>query len=61
MKVAVFTNSRTAYSVIHKEEGLTRAFKTAYRGGAVLGFTLTSIGVFSLLLLIFLYKKAYLE
>ena len=52
MKVAVFANSRTAYSAINRENGLANAFKVAFRGGAVLGFVLTSLGLLNLAILI---------
>ena len=53
MKVAVYSNSRTAYSAINKENGLANAFKVAFRGGAVLGFVLTSLGLLNLCILIY--------
>ena len=59
MRVAVYSNSRTAYSAINKEHGLERAFKVAFRGGVVLGFVLTSLGLLNLALLIMLYEHLY--
>jgi Na+/H+-translocating membrane pyrophosphatase len=37
---------------------LGSAFKTAYRAGVVIGFTLVSASLFTLLLLIGVYKNA---
>ena len=59
MKVAVYSNSRTAYSAIHKEHGLANAFRVAFRGGSVLGFVLTSLGLLNLTILIYLYEYIY--
>ncbi|OMJ86307.1 hypothetical protein SteCoe_12220 [Stentor coeruleus] len=61
MKVAVFSNCRTAYSAINKEHGLTRAFRVAFRGGAVLGFILTSLGLLNLAILLSIYHYFYLN
>ena len=61
MKVAVFSNSRTAYSAINRENGLANAFRVAFRGGAVLGFVLTSLGLMNLAILIYIYNKIYLS
>jgi H+-translocating diphosphatase len=59
MKVAVFSNSRTAYSAINRENGLANAFRVAFRGGAVLGFVLSSLGLLNLAILIFAYNSLY--
>jgi inorganic pyrophosphatase len=56
MKVAVLANTRTAYSALHKEHGLCNAFRVAYKGGTVLGFILTSLGLLNLLALILTYQ-----
>ena len=61
MRVAVFANSRTAYSAINRENGLANAFIVAFRGGSVLGFVLTSLGVINLLVLIWIYNSLFLE
>lgn len=61
MKVAVFANSRTAYSAINRENGLANAFRVAFRGGAVLGFVLTSLGLLNLAILINVYNRLYLS
>jgi H(+)-translocating pyrophosphatase len=39
--------------------GISDAFDIAYRGGTVLGFTLSGIGIFSLLLLLIVYQVFY--
>lgn len=60
MRVAVFANSRTAYSAINREHGLSNAFVVAFRGGCVLGFILTALGLINLFLLILAYEYLYL-
>ena len=54
MRIATFTNSRTAHeaTVAHGAEKYVRGFSTAFRGGIVMGFALTSVGLISLYLLI---------
>eukprot|EP01059_Diplonema_ambulator_P010925 TRINITY_DN2093_c0_g1_i1.p1 TRINITY_DN2093_c0_g1~~TRINITY_DN2093_c0_g1_i1.p1 ORF type:complete len:801 (+),score=302.17 TRINITY_DN2093_c0_g1_i1:59-2461(+) len=55
MMIAVYTNSRTAHeAAVHEmeETKYTRAFETAFRGGIVMGFGLTSVGMFSLYIMI---------
>jgi H(+)-translocating pyrophosphatase len=59
MKVAVFANSRTAYSAINRDHGLSNAFVVAFRGGCVLGFILTALGLVNLLLLILAYEYLF--
>lgn len=61
MKVAVYSNSRTAYSAVNEQTGLGDAFIVAFRGGAVLGFCLSSLGLLNLWLLILAYRSWYLE
>ena len=56
MRIAVFANSRTAYSAINREHGLARAFIVAFRGGSVLGFCLTSLGLLNLIILVWVYN-----
>jgi inorganic pyrophosphatase len=60
MKVAVYSNSRTAYSAIDRDNGLANAFIVAFRGGSVLGFCLSSLGLLNLWLLITCYRSWYL-
>lgn len=59
MKAAVYTNSRTAYSAINQENGLANAFIVAFRGGSVLGFFLSALGLLSLVGLMLLYEHLY--
>jgi inorganic pyrophosphatase len=61
MKVAVYSNSRTAYSAINEHHGLARAFRVAFRGGAVLGFVLTSLALLNLAILIYFYEMLFLH
>lgn len=60
MKVAVYSNSRTAYSAVNRDHGLANAFRVAFRGGAVLGFVLSSLGLLNLFGLINLYNNWFL-
>lgn len=43
MMIATYTNYRVTYNA--KTNGLADAFRTAYRGGCVMGFALVSIGL----------------
>jgi H+-translocating diphosphatase len=58
MRIAVFTNCRTAVMATdgadkkEYEKGYSGAFETAFRGGITMGFCLTSLGIFSLLVTI---------
>ena len=45
MKVAVYSNYRCAISAQYSQ---TQAFRVAYRAGCVMGFSLVSLGIFSL-------------
>jgi len=58
MKVAVYSNSRTALSA---QRGYEWAFDTAFKGGAVMGFTLTSLGLLMLFVLINAYRLYYTD
>lgn len=55
MKIATFSNYRTTISA---KTSLGCAFKTAYRAGVVMGFTLVSISILVLLILILIYKNS---
>lgn len=55
MKIATFSNYRTT---IAAKTSLGSAFKTAYRAGCAMGFTLVSISMLVLLTLILLYKSS---
>jgi len=54
MRIAVFTNSRTAVMATSGaaegdlSQGFAAGFQTAFRGGITMGFALTSLGIFSL-------------
>jgi inorganic pyrophosphatase len=54
MRIAVFTNSRTAVMATEgaaegdQSQGFAAGFQTAFRGGITMGFALTSLGLFSL-------------
>ncbi|KAJ9454746.1 Pyrophosphate-energized vacuolar membrane proton pump [Diplonema papillatum] len=55
MMIAVFTNSRTAHEAAvfdTQREKYENSFATAFRGGIVMGFALTSIGLLSLFVMI---------
>jgi H+-translocating diphosphatase len=54
MRVATFSNYRTTLAA---QESLGAAFKTAYRAGVVMGFTLVAIAMIVLLILIYIYKN----
>lgn len=53
MLIATYTNYRVTFCA---RRGLAEAFKTAYRGGTVMGFALVSIALLTLMLLIVLYQ-----
>ena len=53
MKIATFANCRTT---ITAKNSIGYAFKTAFRAGCVMGFTLVSISMMVLLILIIVYK-----
>lgn len=55
MKIATFSNYRTTFAA---KNSLGSAFKTAYRAGCVMGFTLVSISMLVLLTLILIYKNS---
>lgn len=54
MRIAVYTNSRTAVMATtgaaegDSAQGFAAGFQTAFRGGITMGFALTSLGIFSL-------------
>jgi Na+/H+-translocating membrane pyrophosphatase len=55
MKIATFSNYRTTLCA---QKSLGLAFRTAFRAGVVMGFTLVSIAMMVLLLLILIYKNS---
>lgn len=56
MKIATFSNYRTTISA---KTSLGSAFKTAYRAGCVMGFTLVSVSMLVLLAIIVIYKNSF--
>lgn len=58
MWIAVRANVRTTKMC---NNTLEQGFVVAFRGGAVLGFCLVSLALLNLLLLIFFYKKMFLN
>jgi len=59
MMIATFSNARTTLAAKNAEDGYTKAFNTAFRGGAVMGYALCSIGVLVLWILLMAYKQAF--
>jgi len=61
MRVAVYSNARTAVSAYHADsrEGYRGAFETAFRAGAVMGFALTGLGLLMLYLTLLGYSSIY--
>lgn len=58
MRVAVFSNYRTAFEA---SKQMSRGFSVAYRAGSVMGFTLTSLGLLVLAILIAIYTNLYID
>jgi len=58
MRVAVFSNFRCAYKC---QTSMTQGFQVAYRAGCVMGFTLASVGVLQLVVLIAVYNNWFVE
>jgi len=56
MRIAVYTNARTALSA---QRGFEYAFDTAFKGGAVMGFALVTLGLLVLFILINAYELFY--
>lgn len=56
MKIAVKSNFRTTYKAI---DSLSEAFKTAFRAGCVMGFSMISISLLILITIFELYKKSF--
>lgn len=54
MKVATYSNYRTTLCA---KNSLGSAFKTAFRAGCTMGFTLVSLSMLVLLILIMVYKN----
>jgi len=58
MVIAVYTNVRTT---VEATRGWTQAFNAAFRGGAVMGFCLSSLGLLILYVLIELYRIHFIS
>lgn len=58
MRVAVFSNYRTAFEA---SKQMTKGFSVAYRAGCVMGFTLTSLGLLVITILIAVYTNLYVD
>jgi len=58
MKIGVYTNARTSLMATNSLEG---AFVTAFKGGIIMGFVLTGLGVLSLFILIQIVWTAFPE
>lgn len=54
MKIATFANFRTTHCA---KSSLGYAFKAAFKSGTVIGFTLVSLAMMILLILILIYKS----
>ncbi len=56
MKVATYSNFRTT---LEAKVSLGKAFKTAFRAGCVMGFTLVSISMMVLMIVILFFKSKF--
>lgn len=54
MKIATYSNYRTTLCA---KKSLGEAFRTAYRAGCVMGFTLVSVSMIVLMVVILVYKS----
>ena len=62
MMVAVYSNARTTISAQKEnEEGWTAAFNTAFRAGGVMGYSLVSISMMILFILILIFRALFSE
>merc|ERR1711976_1082126 len=59
MTIAVDANFRVAYMASLKEDGLWKAFQTAYRAGCVMGFGLVGISLLVLNTLMIVFITIY--
>mmetsp|Transcript_115667 Transcript_115667/g.247204 ORF Transcript_115667/g.247204 Transcript_115667/m.247204 type:complete len:776 (-) Transcript_115667:92-2419(-) len=59
MLIATFSNARTTLACAN--DGYTNGFNTAFRGGAVMGYALCSLGVLVLWALLSIYKMVWPE
>jgi H(+)-translocating pyrophosphatase len=56
MRIAVFSNTRTALMAMR---GIGPAFLTAFKAGLVMGFALVSLGLFNLFIAVCIFKMHY--
>ena len=56
MKIATFSNYRTT---LESQHSLGRGFKTAFRAGCVMGFTLVAVSSMVLMVMILVYKNVF--
>mmetsp|Transcript_17836 Transcript_17836/g.34540 ORF Transcript_17836/g.34540 Transcript_17836/m.34540 type:complete len:841 (+) Transcript_17836:56-2578(+) len=56
MRIAVFSNSRTA---VKSNESIGEGFATAFKAGSVMGFALVSIAILVLMVLVEVYKQLF--
>jgi len=56
MMIATYSNARTTLSAVKAEDGYTKAFNIAFRGGGVMGYLLCSMGVLVLWMLLTVYR-----
>jgi len=59
MMIATYSNARTTLSAVRKEDGYTKAFNVAFRGGSVMGYLLCSLGVLVLWILLTVYRMFF--
>ena len=59
MRVAVFSNVRTTISA--QKGGFSESFNAAFRGGGVVGFALTGLGLVVLYLTLLIFRSFYPE
>jgi inorganic pyrophosphatase len=57
MMIATFSNIRTTLCARNEDDGYTKAFNIAFRGGGVMGYLLCSLGVFILWALLAVLKN----
>ncbi|CAJ1367954.1 unnamed protein product, partial [Effrenium voratum] len=57
MMIATYSNARTTLACANS--GFTLGFNTAFRGGAVMGYALCSLGVLVLWILLTVFRKVY--
>ena len=61
MMIATFSNARTTLSAVKKEDGYTKTFNVAFRGGGVMGYLLCPLGVAVLYILLTVFRLYFDE